>query len=108
SAENDMQGGYMLAPQQTVNELIKSVDNIVIVRQLATKFTVTGAESLGCPSLDADPADAEWTSELATGSEDSTMGFGKRELHPRPLAKRLRISRKLLSRIPGAETMVTQ
>lgn len=107
SAENDIQGGYLIAPQQTVNQLVKFVDNLVVVRQLATKFTVSGAESLGCPSLDADPADADWTSEIATGSEDSSMAFGKRELHPRPLAKRLKVSRKLLSRMPGAEGMVT-
>jgi HK97 family phage major capsid protein len=36
------------------------------------------------------------------------MSFGKRELHPRPLAKRIKISRKLLSRLPGAEGLVTQ
>jgi HK97 family phage major capsid protein len=108
SAENDTAGGYLLAPQQTVNALVKAIDNIVVIRQLATKFMVNGAESLGCPSLDADPADSDWTSEIATGSEDSTMAFGKRELHPRPLAKRIKISRKLLSRLPGTDVMVTQ
>jgi HK97 family phage major capsid protein len=108
SAENDTGGGFMVAPQQTVNAMIKAVDNVVVIRQLATKFTVNGAESLGCPSLDADPADADWTSEIATGSEDTAMVLGKRELHPRPLAKRLKISRKLLSRLPGVEGFVTQ
>jgi HK97 family phage major capsid protein len=108
SAENDIQGGYLVAPQETLNQLIKGIDNAVVVRQLATKFTVTGAESLGAPSLDADPADADWTSEIATGSEDTSMAFGKRELHPRPLAKRIKVSRKLLSRMPAAETYVRQ
>lgn len=108
SAENDVQGGYLVAPQQTVNTLIKAMDNLLWIRRLATVLPVSGAESLGCPTLDADPADADWTSELATGSEDSTTGFGRRELHPRPVAKRLKISRKLLSRMPGAEGLVTQ
>lgn len=103
SSENDVQGGYLLAPQQTVNTLIKALDNLVFIRRLGTVISVGSAESLGAPSLDNDPADADWTSELATGSEDSSMSFGKRELHPRPLAKRIKLSRKLLSRMPGAE-----
>jgi HK97 family phage major capsid protein len=51
---------------------------------------------MGVPTLDADPADADWTSELATGSLDTTMAFGKRELKPHPLAKQVKASNKLL------------
>lgn len=92
----DTLGGYIVAPQQFVNQLIKGVDNIVYIRQWATKFTVERAESLGVPALDSDIDDADWTSELATGTEDTAMAFGKRELHPHPLAKRVRVSNKLL------------
>lgn len=88
-------GGYVVAPEQFVTQLIKAVDDAVYVRQWATVMTLTGAESLGVPSLDADPADADWTSELAIGGEDSSMTFGKRSLTPHPLAKLIRISRKL-------------
>jgi len=95
-ADSDIAGGYIVAPQQFVNQLIKGVDDQVFIRQWATKFAVAKAESLGVPALTADPADADWTSELATGNEDSTMEFGKRELHPHPLAKRIKVSNKLL------------
>ena len=61
----------------------------------ATKYTVTGAQSLGVLDHETDPADADWTSELLTGSEDTTMSFGKRELHPKPLAKLEKVSNKL-------------
>ena len=54
------------------------------------------ADSLGVPSLDNDPADPVWTAEIATGDEDSTMSFGKRELKPHPLAKRIKVSNTLL------------
>jgi hypothetical protein len=57
---------------------------------------VANSNGLGAPSLDNDPADADWTTELATGSEDSTMSFGKRELKPHPLAKRIKVSKQLL------------
>lgn len=88
-------GGFLVAPEEFVNTLIKFVDDSVYIRQWATKYR-TAAQSLGAPSLDADPADADWTSELATGSEDSTMAFGKRELAPKPLAKLIKVSNKLI------------
>jgi len=88
-------GGALVAPDEFVNTLIKAVDDLVFLRQWATKYTVTTAAALGVPTLDTDPADAEWTSELATGSL-ATMAFGKRELRPHPLAKRVKVSNKLL------------
>jgi len=93
-------------PEQMVDQLIKAVDNVVFIRQRATKFRVPEAASLGCPTLTANPADAAWTTELATGNEDSTMAFGKRELHPHPLAKRIKVSNKLLRVNSGAESLV--
>ena len=93
---SDTSGGYVTTPMQFVTELIKAVDNATVVRQLATVYNIPTAVSLGAASLDADPDDADWTSELGTGDEDSAMRFGKRELHPRPLAKRIRVSNQLL------------
>lgn len=95
-AGTDTEGGFIVAPQQFVAELIKFVDNIVFIRSKARVLQVTGAQSLGIPSLDADIDDADWTSELATGNEDTGMKFGKRELFPHPLAKRIKVSKKLL------------
>lgn len=104
-ADLDVSGGYLVAPIQFVDRLIKGIDNLVYMRQWGTGFTVTSAESLGAPSLDNDPADPTWTSELDIGSEDSTMSFGRRELHPRPLAKYIKLSRKLLRMVPDVESL---
>ncbi len=95
-ADVDIAGGYLKPPQQWVNELIKFVDNLVFIRKLARVIPVTTSDSLGAPKLSADPADATWTTEIQTGSEDSTMATGKRELHPHPLAKLLKASNKLI------------
>lgn len=100
-------GGSLVAPQTVVAGLIKAVDDAVFVRKYAHKETVTEAASLGVATLDADPADADWTSEIKTGSEDSTMATGKRELSPHPLAKRIKIAEKLLRLVPAAEGLVT-
>ena len=105
-ATSDTLGGYLLAPMQFVNQLIKAVDDAVYIRQWATVIAVPDAQSLGVPTLEADPADADWTSELGTGTEDSSMSFGQRSLTPHPLAKRIKISRTLLNKLPSAETLV--
>lgn len=105
-ADLDVSGGVLRPPTQFVNELIKTVDNLVFMRQMATVMSVPNADSLGVPTLENDPADADWTSELATGSEDSTMSFGKRELKPHPLAKRIKISRKLIRAVPNSADLV--
>jgi HK97 family phage major capsid protein len=95
-ADLDASGGYTVAPQQFVANLIKAMDNATVVRSLATRFSVPNAESLGAPSLDNDPGDPTWTAEILTGSADSTMSFGKRELNPHPLARSIRLSKKLV------------
>lgn len=91
------QGGYSVMPQEIVTELLIAMDNEVFVRRFAKIHPpLTNAASLGRISLDADPAVPVWTSELQTGDEDTSMAFGKRELRPHPLAKRIKVSRTLL------------
>lgn len=95
-ADSDIVGGYLIAPQEFVARLIKFVNNYVFIRKKGTVNTLKAAQSLGAPSLDTDISNANWTSELDTGNEDTAMAFGKRELTPRPLAKRIKVSNKLL------------
>lgn len=99
-------GGALVAPIDFQRDLVKFVDDMVYLRQWGQVRTVTGAKSLGFPSLDTDPADADWTTELAIGSEDSSMAFGARELTPNPLGKLIKVSQKLLRMDPGAEGLV--
>lgn len=95
-AGSDSEGGFIVAPQQFVAELLKAVDDLVVIRQLATVQRLERAESLGIPSLDADPGDATWTSEVGTVTEDTALRFGKRELRPHPLAKLIKVSDTLI------------
>lgn len=92
----DSSGGYIAAPQQFVAQLLKEVDDAVFIRQLATTFQLEKSVSLGVPSLDSDLNDADWTTELATGTQDDNLKFGKRELKPNPIAKRVKVSKKLI------------
>lgn len=109
NAGNDPEGGYLLPPIQWIKELIKAVDDAVPLRGLATVYQLTATDSLGVPTLDTDLADAEWTSEIGTGSQDDALRLGKRELSPNPIAKRVKISRKLLRLTGGnAEDLVRE
>jgi HK97 family phage major capsid protein len=106
SAGSGTEGGYLVMPQEMVSGLIKAMDNEVFIRRKATVYSLPTAASLGAAALATDVDDANWTSELATGSEDSALAFGKRELTPKPLAKRIKISNKLLRAVPGVEGIV--
>ncbi|GMG82592.1 phage major capsid protein [Paralimibaculum aggregatum] len=108
-AEDGPSGGFITAPQQFVNTLIKAVDDEVFIRRLATTEQLGMAGSLGAPELVADPSDAEWTTELGTGSNDTAMKFGKREIYPHPFAKRIKISKDILRKSTiGIEALVRQ
>jgi HK97 family phage major capsid protein len=105
----DTTGGFLLASEEFVAQLIKFVNNIVFVRQKATVYPVTKAESLGVPSLDTDVADPDWTGEIVAAGEDSSLTVGKRTLTPRPLSKLVKVSRTLLQRaIISPETLVSE
>ena len=96
SADSDVGGGYLTASEEFANRLIEIVDDQVFVRRLATKTLLATAQSLGVPARTADVADYDWTSELETGTADTALVIGKRDLKPHPLAKQITISKKLL------------
>jgi len=96
-ADSQIGGGYLVAPEQFVNQLIEALRDQVFVRQVSTVIPVQKATSLGVPVLQARPDDADWTVELKTGSADTAMSFAKRELHPHPAAKRILVSTFLLN-----------
>lgn len=95
-ADLDTAGGFLVAPEQFVTTLIKTLDNLTFIRGMATVYQVPNAASLGAPALDNDIGDATWTAEIKTGSNDTTMSFDKRALYPHPLARRIKVSEKLL------------
>lgn len=106
-ATANTEGGYLIAPEQFVNTLIQNVDDTLWIRQRAQTFQLGRSASIGVPTLEADPADADWTTELQTGTDDSTMSFGKRSMTPHPVAKRIKVSNQLLRTATiGAEPLV--
>lgn len=106
--DSDTGGGYLVAPQQMVLELLKEADAIAVIRQYARIHQLEKAASLGAPTLDKDADDWDWTTELRTGDETEPE-FGKRELRPHPLAKRVKVSNTLLRKSTiGPEALVRE
>jgi len=92
------QGGY-LAPTQTATDLIRYLQDEVFMRGLGTVLPpLASAVSLGVPTLETDPGDADWTAEVPASdiSEDTDMALGKRELSPHLATKLIKVSMKLL------------
>lgn len=107
---NNSKGGY-LAHMQWVSELIKFLDNNVIMRQLCTVISMPSAVNIGVPTWDTDPADADWTAEVPASdiSEDTTAAVGKREFMPHLLTKLVKMSQKLLrSSVVPMDTFIAE
>jgi len=96
SADTASEGGNIVAPQQFVAEVLKKMDDLVFMRELATKYTLNSFANLGVPTITADPADADWTTEVAAVSNDTALAFGKRTMAPNMLTKGIKVSIKLL------------
>ena len=95
----DAEGGYLSPPIEFMAELIKTIDNVTFMREICRVLPpLQDASTLGAPTIDTDISDAEWTTELATDSEDSDLAFGRRDMTPYPAAKRIKVSKTLLRR----------
>lgn len=89
-------GGNIVAPQQFVARLIAALKNLVWVRQYATVLPLGSFANLGVPTLTADVADADWTTEVAAVTADTSLTVGKRTMAPNILSKLVKVSMKLM------------
>jgi len=99
-------GGYLAPPPQFVAGLLMALDADLFFRQsgFATVISLNSAEGYEA-SLDADPDDGQWTTEVKELTDDSAIAFGRRELKPNRLAKGIKISNELLRLAPDIESL---
>jgi HK97 family phage major capsid protein len=95
-ADIDIAGGYLVLPEQVSQKILKKVDNVLWLLQLATVATLANAQSLGEPTLETNIDDGDWTTEIAQISADTGMTMGKRALTPTPIRKRILVSERWL------------
>jgi len=92
----DVKGGFLVLPITISNNILKAVDDLMPMSEKCTVITVTDAASLGIPTIEDSGADAEWTTEIAQITLDDSMRFGKRQLTPTPIRKRILVSERFL------------
>jgi len=100
-------GGY-IAPPPVQSKFWKKLDDLQFFRGLADVIQIGSAESLGCPTLENNPADADWTAEIGSISEDTTMSVGKRDLKPHLLSKYIAVSMKMVRNVPNIANFVAE
>lgn len=108
-SDNDPQGGYLVASEQFAAEFLKTVDDILYIRQFATIHQVRESKSLGIRCRSAKMSSFAYTSELydVENIADTALKFGKKVLEPQHLTGMIKVSRDLLRLTAGApETMV--
>lgn len=105
-ADNPAGGGFAVVPEVLLDRFLTLMKDLVFMRQMSTVIPVTDADTLGIVALDTDPSDADWTSELAVGNEETTAAVGKREMRPSPVAKYLKLSKTLVRKVPAFENLM--
>lgn len=89
--------GYLSAPTQFVEQLIKGLDDDLFMRRIAHKTPTLGAaQSLGYPYRATAAADADWKTEVAAASVEDDLTFGLREFKPNRLTKLIKLSKTLV------------
>lgn len=102
------QAGYFVADEVFAADLLKAVDDMLFIRQIARVRTVIGAKSLGIRKRTAKAATWSWGPELATPTADSTYALGKKVLTPHYASGSILVSNDLLRQSQMAEAEVIE
>lgn len=102
----DTAGGFLVAPETFLPELLKDLDDMVHVRKIARRFVVQSL-SLGVPTRQAKLSSAAWGQELTAPTADSALKFGKRAITPHYMTSEILVSRDLMrSAVMDPESIV--
>jgi HK97 family phage major capsid protein len=88
-------GGY-LTVDTWLGEMISLAREVFAMRRICRTLPAVPVGSVITPAEDSAMDDATWTTEILTGSADTSSPFGQRKLTPHPLAKRVLVARDLL------------
>lgn len=104
---NPSQAGYLLAPEEFRDELIKEVADITFMRQKANVIPATrNAQSLGIPTQTAGMGAWSWGTELSEPTDDTELAYGKRVFVPNPGVSGIKVSKTLMRNLPKIDSYV--
>ena len=103
---NDEKGGYWV-PSLFQETIRKVMDASTFMTKICTvTMGVPPEADMGIPTLDTDPADFDWTSEVASATADTTMAAGKRTLKTNLSSKLIKVSMAMLQRRPEVASFI--
>jgi HK97 family phage major capsid protein len=102
------QGGYLVAPIEISEDVVRQIDNLVFVRQLARFYKVTTTQALGVRQMTSREDDPDWTTEIAGVNQDTSLAFNRRDLTPNILTKLVKVSIRILESGIDPEPIVTE
>ena len=102
------QGGYLVAPIETTEDIVKQIDNLVFIRGLARYYKVTTTQAIGVRQMLTRVDDSDWTTEIAPVTADTSMTFGRRDLTPQVLTKLVRASIRIVEAGVDAEEIINE
>lgn len=103
----DATAGYLTAPVDFRDQLIRGLDNVLFMRTLSNVVGPIGqGQSLGFPYRDTEATDATWVAEIIAAAEETALTFGRREFKPNKMAKLIKISKTLMSHATLAEATI--
>jgi HK97 family phage major capsid protein len=105
-------GGFLITPVQISDDITRIIMDTVFIRKLCEAagqvVTVTDAQKLGVRKMVTDMSDANWTTEVAPVTEDTTMAFDRRDLEPQLCSKLAKASIRTLLLSNDAESIINQ
>lgn len=99
-------GGDLIPPVEFIDQVIIPRDRQVLVRKWATVRRLTKSTDGYEPTIETNPDDADWTTEIVAATEDTGLTTGKRELKPHVLTKLVKASIKELMVLPQVSELI--
>jgi HK97 family phage major capsid protein len=96
-------GGYLVAPVEISDDIVKQTNNLCFVRQKAKIQKLVNAQAYGVRQLTVRMSDPTMMTETASNTADSTMTFARRDLKPNVSSKLVLVSALYLAQAPGAD-----
>jgi len=99
-------GHDLIPPVEFIDQILIPRDRQVLIRKKATVRRLLKSTDGYQPTIETNPDDADWTTEIANVNEDSGLTTGKRELKPTILTKLVKVSIKELMVLPQVSELI--
>jgi len=99
-------GADLIPPVEFIDQILIPRDRQVLIRKKATVRRLLKSTDGYQPTIETNPDDADWTTEVNPVSEDTSLATGKRELKPNVLTKLIKVSIKELMVLPQVASLI--